>query len=49
MPKLLRLRFCNIGPDRARMEDITLRLEDIVTGQAAHTAICYAMVAGKQH
>ncbi len=47
MPKLLRLRICNIGPDRARMEDITLRLEDIVTGQATHTAILLRNGGGK--
>ncbi len=47
MPKLLRLRFCNVGPDRARMENLTLRLEDIVIGQAAHTAILLRNGGGK--
>jgi hypothetical protein len=47
MPKLLRLRFCNIGPDRARMEDLTLHLEDIVTEQATHTAILLRNGGGK--
>jgi hypothetical protein len=47
MPKLLRLRLCNIGPDLARMEDLTLRMEDVMTGQAAHTAILLRNGGGK--
>jgi hypothetical protein len=47
MPKLLRLRLCNIGPQRARMEDLTLSLEDIISGQAVHTAIFLRNGGGK--
>ncbi|HEU5375480.1 MAG TPA: hypothetical protein VFV38_08585 [Ktedonobacteraceae bacterium] len=47
MPQLLRLRFCNIGPHRARMEDLTLSLEDITTGQATHSAILLRNGGGK--
>jgi hypothetical protein len=47
MPQLLRLRFCNIGPRRARMDDLTLSMEDITTGQATHSAIWLRNGGGK--
>ena len=47
MPQLLRLRFYNVGPERARMEDLTISLADIVTGQAAHSAIWLRNGGGK--
>src|SRR5579859_6696990 len=47
MPQLLRLRFCNVGPQRARMEDLTISLTDIVTGQATHSAIWLRNGGGK--
>ncbi len=47
MPQLLRLRFCNVGPRRARMEDLTLSMEDIETGQATHSAIWLRNGGGK--
>ncbi len=47
MPQLLRLRFCNVGPARARMEDLTISLADIVTGQATHSAIWLRNAGGK--
>jgi hypothetical protein len=47
MPQLLRLRFCNVGPPRARMEDLTISLVDIVTGQATHSAIWLRNGGGK--
>src|SRR5581483_11258662 len=47
MPQLLRLRFCNIGPRRARMDDLTLSMEDITTGRATHSAIWLRNGGGK--
>lgn len=47
MPKLLRLRFCNVGPPRARMEDLIISLTDVVTGQATHSAIWLRNGGGK--
>ncbi|HEU5376036.1 MAG TPA: hypothetical protein VFV38_11390 [Ktedonobacteraceae bacterium] len=47
MPKLLRLRLCNIGPQRARMEHLILPFEDIITGQATHSLIFLRNGGGK--
>jgi hypothetical protein len=47
MPKLLRLRFCHVGHHRARMENLTLPLEDIVTGQATHSVVWLRNGGGK--
>ncbi len=47
MPQLLRLRFCNVGPRRARVEDLTLSMEHVATGQATHSAIWLRNGGGK--
>ena len=47
MPQLLRLRFCNVGPHLARMKDLTLSMEDLITGRAAHSTILLRNGGGK--
>lgn len=47
MPQLLRLRFCTVGPRRARIEDLTLSMEHLASGQATHSAIWLRNGGGK--
>lgn len=47
MPQLLRLRLCNVGPHPARMEDLTLSMEDLITGRATHSTILLRNGGGK--
>lgn len=46
MPQLSRLRFCNVGPDRARMDNLILKFRDD-EGWATHSTVWLRNGGGK--